>query len=155
MTTTRESSAATGDAQRAGNITVAATLVGLVGGLACSLAMVFSAVGIFGAAAGGAASMSDMVSGHHAGTSAGRNGVWDFLIDHGPTILVVSIALVTTALALRRRPSAAIAAGVLGTVMYWGMYEQTQVATMYFTIAAGLIGWLALILVARRPRMST
>lgn len=60
-------------------------------------------------------------------SSAGDGGsVSRFLLDHGPTMLVVSIVLVTLALALRRWVAAAGAA-LVGAIMYWGMYVQTDV----------------------------
>ncbi len=117
--------------------------VGLLGGIACSAAMVLAAVGVIGAAATGGSSMSSM------GQVSDGAGVSGFLLDHGPEILVVSVVFVTLALALRRS-LAAVGAALVGAIMYWGMYVQANLTTMYVTIALGLIAWLGLLLAATR-----
>jgi len=71
-------------------------LLGVAGTLACTVAMVLSAIGLAGAgAAGGMAGMSD-----DSGTTQG--GFLGFLLESGPTILLISVVLVTAGLALCR-----------------------------------------------------
>lgn len=141
----QRSSRVTDTAGRLRVVSIAGAAVGFLGGIACSAAMVLAAVGVIGAAtAGGWSSLSSMAGMGRASTPGGRS-LSRFLLDNGPTILVVSIVLVTLALALRRRP-AAVGAALVGAVMYWGMYMQGAVTIMYVTIAAGLITWLGLVL---------
>ncbi len=95
--------------------------------------------------------MSGMSGMDHVPTRTGAGGVSGFLLDHGPAILIASIILVTVALALRRPPAAVVAAAV-GALMYWGMYVQSGLTVMYFTIGVGLVTWLALLAAARTRR---
>jgi len=67
-----------------------------------------------------------------------------FLIGAGPSILLVSIALVTVAVAARR-PLAAAPALLAGAALYWGMYRQPSAAVMDAVIAVGLLGWGSLV----------
>jgi len=113
-----------------------AGLLGVAGTLACTVAMVLPAIGLVGAAAGGMAGMSD-----DSGTTQG--GFLGFLLESGPTILLISVALVTLGLALRRPWSAAPSLAA-GAVIYWGMYEQASYPVMYFTLALGFAVWAAL-----------
>ncbi|MBA3782885.1 MAG: hypothetical protein H0X12_13670 [Nocardioides sp.] len=121
----------------------AAGLLGVAGTLACTVAMVLPAIGIVGAgAAGGMAGMSD-----DSGTTQG--GFLGFLLESGPTILLISVALVTAGLALRR-PWTAAPSLAAGAVIYWGMYEQASYPVMYFTLALGFAVWAALYRGTRR-----
>ncbi len=105
--------------------------------------MVLPAIGIVGAgAAGGMAGMSD-----DSGTTQG--GFLGFLLESGPTILLISVALVTAGLALRR-PWTAAPSLAAGAVIYWGMYEQASYPVMYFTLALGFAVWAALYRGTRR-----
>lgn len=57
-------------------------------------------------------------------------------LEYGPVILLVSIALVTIGLALRR-PWAAVPSLAAGAVLYWGMYAQASYFVMYVSLALG------------------
>ena len=119
-----------------------AGLLGVAGTLACTVAMVLPAIGLVGAgAAGGMAGMSD------GGTTQG--GFLGFLLEFGPTILLISVALVTLGLALRR-PWTATPSLAAGAVIYWGMYEQASYPVMYFTLALGFATWAALYQATRK-----
>jgi len=76
-----------------------------------------------------------------SGTTQG--GFLGFLLEFGPTILLISVALVTAGLALRRPWSAAPSLAA-GAAIYWGMYEQASYLVMYFTLALGFAVWAAL-----------
>lgn len=117
-------------------------LLGVAGTLACTVAMVLPAIGLVGAAAGGMAGMSD-----DGGTTQG--GFLGFLLESGPTILLISVALVTVGLALRRPWSAAPSLAA-GAAIYWGMYEQASYPVMYLTLALGFAVWAALYRGTRR-----
>lgn len=133
-------------ARRLRAASVMGATAGTLGGIACSGTMILAAAGVIGAAgASGATSMSMAGMGHDS--TRGGGVVSRFLLDNGPTILVVSIVLVTLALALRGR-AASVAATFVGAAMYWGMYVQADGTIMYVTIAVGLITWLGLILAA-------
>ncbi len=111
-----------------------AGLLGLVGSLACTMAMTLPAIGV--GAAGGMAAMS----GASANTQGGFLG---FLLEYGPLILLVSVALVTIGLALRR-PRAAVPSLAAGGVLYWGMYAQASYFVMYVSLALGFAAWVAI-----------
>jgi hypothetical protein len=114
-----------------------AGLLGIAGTAACTVAMVLPAIGLVGAgAAGGMAGMSD-------DTEATQGGLMGFLLESGPTILLISVALVTLGLALRR-PWTAAPSLAAGAVLYWGMYEQPSYLVMYLTLALGFAAWAAL-----------
>ncbi len=115
-----------------------AGLLGLVGSLACTMAMTLPAIGV--GAAGGMAAMS----GANANTQGGFLG---FLLEYGPLILLVSVALVTIGLALRR-PRAAVPSLAAGAVLYWGMYAQASYFVMYVSLALGFAAWAAIYRVA-------
>lgn len=108
-----------------------AGVLGLAGSVTCTVAMTLPAIGV--GAAGGMAAMS----GSNAGT---QGGVLGFLLDYGPIILIVSVALVTIGFALRRPKAAAPSLGV-GAVLYWGMYAQASYLLMYATLALGFAAW--------------
>jgi hypothetical protein len=111
-----------------------AGLLGLVGSLVCTVAMTLPAIGV--GAAGGMAAMS----GASANTQGGFLG---FLLEYGPLILLVSVALVTIGLALRR-PRAAVPSLAAGAVLYWGMYAQASYLVMYVSLALGFAAWTAI-----------
>lgn len=138
-------SRANGRAQRFRVVSIAGSAAGFLGGLACSAAMVLAALGVIGASAAAGASSVRGMAGMDRAHSGDDASVFRFLLDHGPTILVVSTVLLTLALGLRRRGSA-LTAAIVGGVMYWGMYVQARVPVMYAAIAIGLVAWIALIL---------
>lgn len=111
-------------------------LLGVVGSVACTAAMVAPVIGAVGA--GAAASTGGM----EGMTGPARGGLFGFLIDCGPFILVASIVLVTVSVALRR-PAAALPALAAGALLYWGMYAQPSLPVMYLTLALGFAGWAA------------
>ncbi len=111
-----------------------AGLLGIGGTLACTVAMTLPAIGV--GAAGGMAAMS----GASANTQGGFLG---FLLEYGPIILLVSVALVTIGLALRR-PRAAVPSLAAGALLYWGMYAQASYFVMYVSLALGFAAWAAI-----------
>lgn len=96
--------------------------------------MTLPAIGV--GAAGGMAAMS-------GSTAPTQGGFLGFLLEHGPVILLVSVALVTIGLALRR-PWAAAPSLAAGGVLYWGMYAQPDYVVMYVSLALGFTAWAAL-----------
>jgi len=98
------------------------------------MAMTLPAIGV--GAAGGMAAMS----GASANTQGGFLG---FLLEYGPLILLVSVALVTIGFALRR-PRAAVPSLAAGAVLYWGMYAQASYLVMYVSLALGFAAWAAI-----------
>ena len=151
MTTGRIASSAA-KARRLRAVSIGGATAGLLTGVACAGSMTLAAVGVIGAAAAaGSSSMSSMGGMGHATTRTGTGGVAGFLLDHGPTIFITSIILVSTTLVLRRPVAAAVAAAI-GALMYWGMYVQADVTAMYVTIAAGFVAWLILLTTVRTPR---
>lgn len=80
------------------------------------------------------------MSGANAPTQGGFLG---FLLEYGPFILLVSVALVTIGLALRRS-WAAVPALAAGAVLYWGMYAQASYFVMYVSLALGFAAWAAI-----------
>ena len=125
-----------------------AAAIGLLGSVACSLAMLGALVGLFGAGvAAGAASTSDMVgmngtSGssamapHNSSLPSPLTALF-FLVQYGPAILIFSIAAVALAVGIRRRVALAPLV-VGGLLLYWGMYMQANRPAMYFSIGLGL-----------------
>jgi hypothetical protein len=78
-----------------------------------------------------------------------------FLLQAGPTILLVSIAAFALSLTMRRW-MAALVALLVGGVIYWGMYGQSRLPVMYVTMALGLLGWAVIFLWVRGlPRRRT
>src|SRR5438132_13026380 len=78
-------------------------LLGILGGAACSGAMILALFGLGGAAAVGAGAIGDMtgMSGPH--TADGVLGpIVGFFVTAGPPILVVSLAALAVAAALQR-----------------------------------------------------
>ena len=127
---------------------------GLLGGISCTLSMTLAALGLVGSAA--------VQAGHSQGGMVGMNAVSGlavhssnpvqaFLIDHGPTILVVSAVLVVFSLGVRRRWFVAPALAV-GALMYWGMYDQSNVTMMYVASGIGILVWLLLFVAPRSRR---
>ena len=120
--------------------------LGLVGGLLCSVSMVTASVGLVAAAGASVGAMAGMSGTGHAApssaTSAPIRVVVGFLISWGPLILIVSIAAMCLALWTRLK-AAAVGALLAGTLLYWGMYGQANVAVMYATIAIGMVAWLS------------
>jgi|APThiThiocy_cv2_1041547.scaffolds.fasta_scaffold00969_6 hypothetical protein len=111
-----------------------AGLLGVTGSVACTAAMVLPVIGAAGAgAAAGMSGMADM-------TGPAQEGLLGVLLQYGPIILVVSIALVTMSVALRR-PVAAVPALAAGALLYWGMYAQPSYPVMYGSVALGFAGW--------------
>ena len=122
--------------------------LGVVGSAACAASMILAAVGVGGAAA--ATRMAGMT-----GTGPGApSGALGALVRAGPWLMLTSVALVTAALALTRRPVTALPALLAGAVLYAGMYAQHSLPVMYASIAAGYLGWAALALWAARGSRS-
>ena len=118
----------------------------LVGGLLCSVSMVSVSVGLIAAAGASVGAMAGM-SGTGRGapssaTSAPIEVAVGFLISWGPLILIVSIAAMCLAL-WRRRKAAAAGALLAGTLLYWGMFGQANLAVMYATMAIGMLAWVS------------
>jgi len=81
------------------------------------------------------AAMSPSGGGRHS------NGPLSLLLSAGPTILAISIALLTISSGLRSR-AAALAAALVGAGLYWAMYVQSSVAVMDAAIGVGLGVWI-------------
>ena len=131
-------------------------VVGVLGTLVCMGSMLLAVVGVAGV--GISASMAGMSTGApgQAG-SLQQPGILAFLLQAGPTILLVSIAAFALSLAMRRW-MAALAALLVGGVIYWGMYGQSRLPVMYVTMALGLLGWAVVFLWVRglpRRRVSS
>lgn len=88
---------------------------------------------------------------HPRGDAGPIHGVVALLLDRGPTILVLSIALVALAVGLRRA-RLGVPALAVGGALYWGMYVQRQLSLMYATIAVSLLLWGVLLVLGRRVR---
>ena len=119
---------------------------GLLGGISCTVSMTLAALGLVGSAAVQASRPQGGMAGMNATSGLAvhsPNPVQAFLIDHGPTILIVSAVLVVFSLGVRRRWFVAPALAV-GALMYWGMYEQSNVTMMYVASGIGILVWLLL-----------
>lgn len=128
------------------------SIVGVLGTLTCIGAMLLAAIGVAGV--GTSAVMAGMSMGTPA-TGGEHPGILTFLLQAGPTILLVSIGAFALSLATRRW-GAAIPALLVGGVIYWGMCAQPRLPVMYVTMALGLLGWVAVFLWARSfPRRRT
>lgn len=116
-----------------------AGVVGLVGSLACIAAMVLTTFGVIGVGVSGGMAGMGTRGAPETGT---LSGILGFLLQAGPTILVISIGLITASLAIRRR-IAALPALAGGGIMYWGMYGQAMIPIMDAAVVLGLLIWLA------------
>ena len=126
-----------------------AAAVGLLGSVACSVAMLAALVGLLGAGvAASAASTSDMAgmngttrspapASHNSSLPSPLVSAVFFLVQSGPAILIFSIAAIALAVGFRRRVALAPLV-VGGLVLYWGMYMQADRLVMYFSIGIGL-----------------
>ena len=130
-------------------VSTCCAVAGGIGAFACAVSMVLAALGIAGTAAAASGSMAGMsgVGNRPTGAGAGgsSNAALAFLLQAGPAILVISIALLTISLGIRRRTAAPIAV-VVGALMFWGMYGQSRLAVMYLSLALGVVAWIALYL---------
>jgi hypothetical protein len=117
-------------------------------------AMLLAVVGVAGV--GTSAAMAGMSTGAPGQVgSLQQPGILAFLLQAGPTILLVSIGAFALSFVMRRW-MAALAALLVGGVIYWGMYGQPRLPVMYVTIAFGLLGWAVIFLWVRgRPRGRT
>jgi len=122
-------------------------VMGVLGTLACMGSMVLAVVGVAGV--GISASMAGMNTGAPGQATSGQQpGILAFLLQAGPVILLVSIGAFALSLATRRWV-AAVAALLVGGVIYWGMYGQPRLPVMYVTMALGLLGWAVIFLWVR------
>ena len=135
------------------------SVVGIGGSILCSISMVAAAVGLFAssgavAAKGAGSSMAGMSGTGPGSTPSHGPGwpgtLWVFLIRFGPEILIVSIIILTIAVALRRR-EAAIPALLGGVILYAGMYAQPILAWMYVAMVVGTSLLLLAYLASRHP----
>lgn len=142
MRTARTSSSrACSEVGGGGPLATCCTVVGIGGSILCSLSMVAAAIGLFasgGAAAakGAGSSMAGMAGTGSGATPAHSPGWLDVLIRFGPELLVVSIIILTIAVALRR-PMASVPALLGGVILYVGMYAQPSLLWMYASMAFG------------------
>lgn len=124
---------------------------GLFGGISCTASMTLAAIGLVGSTAVQASHSQGGMAGMNATSGPAvrsSNRVQAFLIAHGPIILIVSALLVVFSLGLRRRWFAAPALAI-GALMYWGMYEQSNVTMMYVASGIGILFWLLLFVLLR------
>jgi hypothetical protein len=124
-----------------------AAALGLLGSLACSIAMVIAVAGLIGAGAAASATSAGDMAGMAVTPSAPPQdsslpqpllGIVLFLIQAGPVILIVSIAAIALAVGFRRR-AALFPVAVAGLVLYWAMYMQEAKLVMYSSVALGLV----------------
>ncbi len=130
----------------------ASSIVGVLGTLVCMGAMVLAVIGVAGveaSAVGTQASMAGMSTGApgRAG-SLQQPGILAFLLQAGPTILLVSIGAFALSLATRRWV-AAVPVLLVGGGIYWGMYGQSRLSVMYVTMVLGLLSWAVIFLWVR------
>lgn len=135
-------------------LSVVAAGLGLVGSVACSVAMVAALLGLLGAGVAGMAGMAGM-SGDaaptpHSSLPASLANALFFLIKSGPVILIVSIAAVALAVAARRRVGL-LPVAVAGLLLYWGMYLQATRFVMYSAMVLGLAALAGTYLWSNRP----
>lgn len=127
-----------------------AGVVGVLAALTCTLACCLPAILVAVGAGAGVVSGAGHAA-HGAGGSHGwLAGLLDTLHRISPILLIVSIALVTVAFALRRR-AAVLPALVAGLVLYLSVHGQSDPAVMYAGMALGYGAWIALY-VWTRPR---
>lgn len=127
---------------------VAGVLAALTCTLACCLPAILVAVGAGASAAGGVGHAA-----HGAGESRGGfAALLDMLHRVSPVLLIVSIALVAVAFAMRRR-AAVLPALIAGIVLYLSVHGQTDPTVMYVGMVLGYGAWIGLYLwTRRRPR---
>lgn len=125
-------------------------VAGVIAALACTLGCCLPAILVaFGVGASAAAGVG------HAAHGAGESRGWlatvlDVVHQISPVLLIVSIALVAVAFAMRRR-AAVLPALVAGVVLYLSVHGQTDPTVMYAGMALGYGAWIALYLWTR-PR---
>jgi len=118
-------------------------IVGMLGTLTCMGAMILAVIGVAGV--GASASMAGMNPG---GNSSQPASFLAFLLQAGPVMLLVSIAVFALSLTVKQWV-AIIPALLVGGVIYWGMYGQPNLPLMYVTMALGLLCWISLFLWSR------
>ena len=125
--------------------------LGILGSLACSVAMVMALVGVLGtgvaasvAFTGGMAGMSNSpaLAAHNSSLPGPLLSLFLFLFEAGPVILIVSIAATALSVGVRRR-TALVPVAVAGLVLYWGMYVQSTRLVMYSAVVVGLAALVA------------
>ena len=121
-------------------------VAGVLGTLTCVGAMILAVIGVAGV--GASASMAGMSPGVQGGNGGQPTSILTFLLQAGPVILLVSIAVFALSLAMKRWMSV-IPALLVGGVIYWGMYEQPRLPVMYVTMALGLLCWAIIFLWTR------
>ncbi|MEO6793264.1 MAG: hypothetical protein ABI253_02560 [Mycobacterium sp.] len=125
---------------------VAGVVAALACTLGCCLPAILVALGVGASAAAGV--------GHAAhGTNESRGwfaAVVDVVHLISPGLLIVSIALVAGAFAMRRR-AAVLPALMAGAALYFSVHGQTDPTVMYAGMALGYGAWIALYLWTR-PR---
>ncbi len=139
-------------------VSTCCAVAGGFGAVACSVSMTLAALGLVGTAAAASGSMADMERmGSGSSGQTGSSGLFSslvrFLVQVGPPLLIISVALVTVSLSMRRR-AAIIPAVLAGAVMYAGMYLQSSVRSMYASIPLGLSVWTSVYFWTRRRRPS-
>ena len=103
---------------------------------------------------GGGATAATSMAGM-TGTGPGApGGALGALVRIGPWLMLTSVALMTAAFTLTRRPVTALPALLAGAVLYAGMYAQRSLPVMYASIAVGYLAWTALALWAARGSAS-
>jgi hypothetical protein len=112
--------------------------------LACCLPAILVALGVGASAAAGTGHAA-----HGAGGSPGWSGaLLDVLHRNSPGLLIVSIALVAGAFAMRRR-AAVLPALLAGVVLYLSVHGQADPVVMYAGMAIGYGAWIGLYLWTR------
>jgi hypothetical protein len=123
-------------------------MTGVIAALTCTLACCLPAI-LVALGAGASAAAGAGHAAHGSGGSPGRFGaVLDVLHRVSPGLLIVSIALVAGAFAMRRR-AAVLPALVAGVVLYLSVHGQTDPVVMYAGMAIGYGTWIGLYLWTR------
>ena len=122
--------------------------IGVLGALICMGTMVLAAIGIAGAGAGAVMVGMSKGSAEQVNGSQSTGGFLNTLLQAGPMILIFSIIVFALSLVLRNWLAASTAL-MVGSVMYWGMYGQPDLAVMYLTMGLSLLGWFGIFMYVR------
>jgi hypothetical protein len=123
-------------------------LTGVIAALTCTLACCLPAI-LVALGAGASAAAGAGHAAHGAGGSRGWMGtLLDVLHRVSPGLLILSIALVAGAFAMRRRV-AVVPALLAGLVLYLSVHGQTDPTVMYAGMVLGYGAWIGLYLWTR------
>lgn len=122
--------------------------IGVLGALVCMGTMVLAAIGFVGAGAGAVMGGMSRGSAVQVNGSQATSSFLNTLLQAGPQLLIFFVIVFALSFALRSWLATSTAL-VVGGVMYWGMYGQSDLAVMYLTMGLSLLGWLAIFMYVR------